>query len=410
MTLAPRPVRLLALACLTSSSCVTDPPDDPSAWTVDTTIEYAVRASEPRFVIPAGPIPARSDPFPSNNNVEIVLHGGRLFLAWRTSETHFASPNSRIEVISSKDDGATWDYEASFGLGADVREPRFLSLGGRLWLLFFEAGVEITSFSPKLMYRSERGADGRWGEAETWGDPEVVPWDLKLRGGRAWLTSYVGNHYAAGAGTIEVRFEVSDDGLAWKPVQDGRRVVYTGGVSEVAFEFDEAGALWAVGRNEDGDASGFGANVCTAPADALGTWTCSNPADPERYDSPEMFRHGDDLYLVARRDIGGPFDQRRTTGTFEDNKLAYLLDYSLRPKTTALYRIDRDAKAVKHVMDLPGAGDTAFPSVVRTGPHSWLLANYTSPLDQPDITWFAGQESARGTQIYLLELTFEPAP
>ena len=27
--------------------------------------------------------------------------------------------------------------------------------------------------------------------------------------------------------------------------------------------------------------------------------------DPERYDSPEMFRHGKEIYMVARGDIGG---------------------------------------------------------------------------------------------------------
>ena len=93
---------------------------------------------------------------------------------------------------------------------------------------------------------------------------------------------------------------------------------------------------------------------------------------------------------------------------YADIALRHLLDYSLRPKTTALYRIDRATKTVVHVMDLPGAGDNAFPTVVRPGAHSWLLANYTSPLDVPDITWFRGQESPRGTLIYLLDLNVAP--
>ena len=59
-------------------------------------------------------------------------------------------------------------------------------------------------------------------------------------------------------------------------------------------------------------------------------------------------------------------------------------------------------------MDLPGVGDTAFPSVQQTGPDTYLIANYTSPLDDPDITWLRGQTSPRGTQIYLLDLTFVP--
>ena len=61
-----------------------------------------------------------------------------------------------------------------------------------------------------------------------------------------------------------------------------------------------------------------------------------------------------------------------------------------------------------HVVDLPGAGDTAFPSVRRTGPNTFLVANYTSPLADPDRPWIVGQTSTEGTQIYLLTLTFTP--
>ena len=176
----------------------------------------------------------------------------------------------------------------------------------------------------------------------------------------------------------------------------------------MAFEFDLDGSLWAVTRNEDGDASGFGSHLCRAPAEDLSAWDCPAQTDPERYDSPKMFRHEGEIYLVARRDIGGPYDRRDTDLSLAQRRGRYLIDYSLRPKRTALYRIDRTARRVVHVMDLPGVGDTAFPSVRQTGPHSFLLANYTSPLDDPDISWLQGQTSNRGTQIYLATIDFVP--
>ena len=43
-------------------------------------------------------------------------------------------------------------------------------------------------------------------------------------------------------------------------------------------------------------------------------------------------------------------------------------------------------------MDIPGVGDTAFPAVWRTGPHSFVMANYTSPLDEPDVTLAGGSK------------------
>ena len=66
------------------------------------------------------------------------------------------------------------------------------------------------------------------------------------------------------------------------------------------------------------------------------------------------------------------------------------------------------ARAVVHLMDIPGMGDTAFPSVRRRGAHRFLLANYTSPRDQLDFGWLQGQTDALGTHIYLATLTFVP--
>ena len=45
---------------------------------------------------------------------------------------------------------------------------------------------------------------------------------------------------------------------------------------------------------------------------------------------------------------------------------------------------------------------------MRTGAHTFLVANYTSPVDDPDRTWVQGQDAVDGTSIYLVELSFEP--
>ena len=249
-------------------------------------------------------------------------------------------------------------------------------------------------------------ADGSWAEPEISVDQPEVPWDLKVRNGKAYMTSYMGNHYESGESAIEVYFKESEDGVNFTKV-GGKDYVYKGGVSEVAFEFDAEGNLWAVTRNEDGDSTGFGSHVCFAPKDALSEWECSEHSDPERYDSPDMFRHGDEIFLAARRDIGGPYDEGRDDLSFAEQKSKYLMDYSFRPKGSALYRINREQRRVEKVLDLPGCGDTAFMSVRRLDTHSFLLANYTSPLDMTDSSWLDGQTDRRGTQIYFLTITFK---
>src|SRR5262249_57246634 len=83
-------------------------------------------------------------------------------------------------------------------------------------------------------------------------------------------------------------------------------IVYRGGASEASFEFDDTGRLWAVTRNEDGDATGFGSHVVTAPPDRPGAWEFPPSSAPQRYDSPPPFPHAPTLYLIARRDVGTP--------------------------------------------------------------------------------------------------------
>ena len=377
-----------------------DPIDDPQPWPVDPSIEYTPHLGETRWVIPSGALPDEARADISNNNVDIELFEGRLFLAWRTGPTHFASTQTRIVVISSLDLGETWSFETEIEMGVDIREPCFLVMDGALQLMFFEGGTNMIAFEPKRVLRRWRGADGIWGEIETFIEGPEVPWDLKVRYGRAYLTTYRGAHYDASVDPdtrIEVYLKTSEDGRSWTLQDDALPFVYRGGVSEAAFEFDRAGNLWAVTRNEDGDSSGRGAHVCFAPADHLSQWSCSMPALPDRYDSPEMFRHGDELYLLARRDPEGVFGE-------DDGLIAY----SLRSKRTALYKIDQEAHSIEWIMDLPGCGDTAFPTVRRLDAHTFLIANYTSPLDDLTIPWLTAQVSDKGTQIYLTTLTFIP--
>jgi hypothetical protein len=330
----------------------------------------------------------------SNNNVDIEYFESRLYMGFRTSENHFASKDTRMVVMASADDGVSWELELEISMETDLREPRLLSFLGQLQFIFFEGGSNPLKFEPQKIWRSFRASDGAWSDPEIMIDAPEVPWDIKVRGGIAYMTSYAGGHYRDEP-KIEVYFRQTLDGLTWTKV-DEAPYVYVGGASEATFEFDSDGSLWAVTRNEDGDQTGKGSHVCWAPAEALSAWECSKESDPERYDSPEMFRHGDDIYLVARRDIGGPYGAD-----------ASMLAYSTRPKTTALYSINKESRAVEHIMDLPGAGDNAFPAIHRTGTHSFQLANYTSPLDEPDISWLEGQLSEKGTSIYLLDLVFE---
>lgn len=385
------------------------PSDDPDDYTVDTSVEYELKVSDLRWVVPSDGLPEGLGDHPSNANVDIIFFGDRLYMAWRAAPYHFASEKTVMYVVSSEDNGLTWEHENTIDLDTDVREPRLFTINNRLKMMFFQAGVDLFAFEPVRIWETEYISKGNWTDLKILVDEPEVPWDLKTRGNRAYLTSYKGNHYQTGEDSaVEVYFKYSDDGDTWHNVDDDFPVVYLGGVSETAFEFDLDGKLWVVTRNEDGDKTGFGSHVCYAEADSLADWQCPDNSDPERYDSPEMFRHGKDIFLVAREDIGGPYDEGDDSLSFEEQKSKYLYDYSFRPKKSAIYKIDKENRKVVKVTNIPGVGDTAFASVKRTGEHTYLLVNYTSPLDEPDITWFAAQSSPRGTQLYFVTLEFVP--
>ena len=80
---------------------------------------------------------------------------------------------------------------------------------------------------------------------------------------------------------------------------------------------------------------------------------------------------------------------------------AISLNHSLRPKRTALHKVDQAARKPVCLFYFPSAGDTAFPSFVRLSEHKLLIANQTSRRDTPDIRWLQGQGSPPTTRICL---------
>jgi hypothetical protein len=341
----------------------------------------------------------------SNNNVSIHLFGERLYLGWRTAPTHFASTETQMHLVSSPDLGLSWTHEATFSLGKDLREPLLFSVGGVLHFSFFEGGDDALAFEPSRPWRS-RLEGGAWTDLEAWGEEGEVPWEVMPHGGSLYLTTYLGPHYDLGSpGEIDVRLFSSPDGQDWSAV-GSEASVYHGGASEAAIGFDEDGMLWAVLRNEDGDGTGFGTLLCSAEPGEYGAWDCPEQSDPERYDSPRIFSYGGELYLLGRRDIGGPYGGADSSLSFSEQQIQNLGAYSSRPKRTALYRIDRQDRTIVHLLDLPSSGDTSFPSVVQLDEHRFLVANYSSPLDDLDRSWLEGQVSEEGTGIYLIELEF----
>jgi hypothetical protein len=290
-------------------------------------------------------------------------------------------------------------HEATFDLERrDLREPRLLVLAGRLLLYFFEACDAATGFAPLSIRVALRAGDGRWSPSRPILDPGHVVWRTKLRRGRAWMSVYDGRGLYDELGRAgATRLLHSTDGVHWTSTSGERSPIDVGGTSECAFEFDAAGNLVALVRVE-----ARGALLCTAPAGRLERWDCT--PTPYRHDSPILFRHGDDFWAIARRNLGGPLERAPAWVPGGIGALWTQLRYWVARKRTTLYRVDPGARRVVPVLDLPGSGDTAFAGVVEDAPGRYWVANYASPLDGPDLPWVLGQRGETRIHAYTLTL------
>lgn len=336
----------------------------------------------------------------SNNNVSITVFENRLFIAFRTSKTHFAGSDTRLYVLSSLD-GLKWDFEMEVYLETDLREPQLTVINNQLQFMYFKGGSNPLEFKPSSMNRFVREKLGQWKDSGTVLHEGEVPWEIKSRKGKTYLTSYKGSHYnLSGKSDVNVMFQETVDGNKFTG-----GVVYHGGVSEVGWEFDELGNLWAVTRNEDGDDNGFGSQVMFASKENLQAWKQIGTLDPNCYQSPKMFRVGKELYLIGRKNLAEkPFMRTDMSYPMMLQRIFNWVGFSLTPKGSALYKINKSNGRIEFVMDLPGHGDTSFPSIHRLNEKEFLIANYTSDLTDKERSWIVGQ--LNDTQIYLLKLTF----
>ena len=357
-------------------------------------------------IVPSEGLPDSLELNNANNNLDVAMHDGRVYLAFRTAKTHFADKDAVVYVLSSANE-TSWSLEFTYTAGTDLREPRLLSFDGMLFLFISVLGENPLDFEPQGLMVAQYMGPGDWTEPEKiLEDENFIAWRTKTIDGIPYMLAYTGgeNIYDPESGAMQVHWLTTDDGYVWEPVVPGRPIVLEGGCSETDFEFLDNGDLIAVCRNEKGDEDGWGSKVCRAPADDLGAWECA--PDKKKYDSPLIFKHGSDIYLIGRRNlnISGDYDLGWDHLPQTIRFLMYELDYWTHLKRTSLWKVDPENLAVSFLADFPSRGDTCFPGIIKLDDTSYAVYNYSSPVTGPDLIWVKGQIGP--TYIYRYELEF----
>jgi hypothetical protein len=369
--------------------------------------DHGVRLEGLVQVVPSDGLPDEIVVQDANNNLDVLAVGNKVYMAWRTAPSHFASDLTMLYVVSSTDE-ETWSLETAIHLGTDLREPRLMYLEDpqQLFLYFAVLGTSPTAFEPQGTMYVVRDAEGHWTDPAWLREDSFIPWRIKHDKAQPQLMGYAGgDQIYDGDGElpqIDIEWLTTQDGLHWSPVVEDFPVVHTGGASEADFTWIEGGDLLVVARNEAGDSFGFGSLICTAAKSNLAAWQCSR--DLKKYDSPLLFDRAGRYWLIARRNLTetGNYDLEMNDLSHQEQSLQYEAAYWGEAKRCSLWQVFPDELVALHTLDLPSRGDTCFPSALDRGEGHYTVYNYSNDVDGEDLPWNQGQISP--TFIYKQEL------
>ena len=346
-------------------------------------------------VIPSSNLPKEINCKRSNNNLDITFFKSKYYLAFRTAPTHFASKKTIIYIISSPD-LKKWSLEKEIKLGTDAREPRFCIYKDTLRFLFFESGSSMFLFQPHNIWNSETVGDGKWSDLIDTNLPGFVPWRMRIHRDTILLSAYYGIDLYKSGHQGNLRLFKSTDAKNWTPISEHPQIDVSG-AEEGEFIFDSIGNLYATVRLES-----EGALICTASNNEINKWDFVKTK--YKYDSALLFLHGNDIYLVSRRNLDGEMDKANPKRKPSFRKKYNLIRYSFTQKKTALFKFNKTEKSIEWIMDFPSTGDNAFPGIVQIEPNKYLLFNYTNNPNKKNKIWISGQLGK--TNIYYTTITF----
>lgn len=356
-----------------------------------------VKYDEWQNLTTSGKLPAQCKIQHSNNNLDLVRYHNKYYLAFRTAPSHFASKKAMLYIVSSTD-LQTWTYETEFALGYDLREPRFAVYHDTLNLYFFRGGKKPLRFEPEYIYLTRTTGTGKWTPHQSVNLDGFVPWRLRERNDTLYLSAYYGKGLYKGTHHSNLRLMWSTNATEWHDISKEPQVDILN-AEEGEFIFDKAGNMFATVRLE-----GTGSLVCRADKNSLQNW--EKRRSKTKYDSALLVDHGDDIYLISRRNIDGEIDKVKNRKNDKQGRIRNLIRYSITRKATSLFKLNKDSLTLSLITDFPSTGDNAYAGIAQADANTYVVMNYSSDIKKRKKNWIRGQLGK--TYIYWTTLRFNP--
>ena len=312
-----------------------------------------------------------------NAFTDLCRYRGALYLTFRSCpEGHMVHPTAYTLVMTSKDEGKTWQEAHRFSVkDRDTRDPHFLVFKERLYVYTGTWYSGPTTIAPKDYDMNKMLGFAAWTDDGTaWSGPEMLEgtfghyiWRAASFGDKAYLCGRRKPGFDIGpkgeGDKVQSVMLESDDGLIWK-----KRAYFmeTAG-DETAFLFEKDGAVLAIGRH----GGGSNAQVLRSKPPFV-NWDRQNLDRP--VGGPLVVKWGERTIVAGRKTT-------KEAGA-----------------KTALYWLN--GNDLTEFAELPSGGDCSYPGFVELSSTHALVSYYSSHEKDP-----SGKTI---TAVYLAELTLNP--
>jgi hypothetical protein len=324
-----------------------------------------------------------------NENTDLIVWRGDVWLIHRTAESQMLGPNASLHVYRERDGHFVETARIAAPPDRDLRDPHFYVVGDtlRIKALARLPVVSVRDSDVDTVALGSASTDGAsWTPLAEIGPHGWSFWRLKqapLDAGGEWLTA------AYEDGDRSVVLYRSADGAQFTrgPLVYG---VAADTPLETELQFLPSGRLLALVRTDGTDDELLGqigrlrTQVCWAepPYDAF---ACPQTLDGVRLDGPLTFFWRDRLFSIARKHLGA--DGRKRTALYEFGGT-----------------LDGGPLTIREWGELPSAGDTSYAGAALLPDGRVRATWYAGDLGADD-TWFLGMYAA--TDVW--QATLDPA-